>query len=264
MATPKKKRVLITGAEGQIGTALREYLADRYDLVCLTHSPKDFPSFVADVADLDSILPAFEGVDAVAHFAGSASMSSPWEKLLPNNIVGTYNVYEAARRTGVGCVIYASSNHAVGMYEVDGSPEIFELDDPRSIDHTVEFRPDTLYGVSKVFGEGVARYFLERHGIRSFCLRIGATRDDDDPTGPRVTAGSPDHLNLTTVEQRLKRMRHAWLSRRDCAQLVARCIDADDVKWAVVYGISNNPRQFWDISHARELLGYDPKDSAPV
>ncbi len=261
--TEARKRVLVTGAEGQIGGALREYLADRYELRSLTLTPQDFPSFVGDVSDLDGILPAFEGIDAVVHLAGSAGIDTPWDDLLPNNFVGTYNVYEAARRSGVGAVVYASSNHAVGMYEVDGAPEVFALDDPRAIDHTAELRPDSLYGVSKIYGEAIARYFLERHGIRSFCLRIGACRADDDPVSEKVLTQSPAHLDLKTEEERRIRMRAAWLSRRDCAQLVARCLDADHIPWAVVYGISNNPRQFWDIGHARELLGYAPEDAAP-
>lgn len=260
----RKKRVLITGAEGQIGGALREYLADRYELRCMTLSPQDFPSVVGDISDLGGIVAAFEGVDAVVHLAGSSGIDSTWDDLLPNNFVGTYNVYEAARRAGVGAVIYASSNHAVGMYEVDGAPEVFALDDPRSIDHTVELRPDSLYGVSKIYGEAIARFYLERHGIRSFCLRIGACRADDDPLSEKVLTQTPAHLELRSDDERRVRMRAAWLSRRDCAQLVARCIDADHLSWAVVYGISNNPRQFWDIGHARELLGYAPDDAAPV
>jgi NAD+ dependent glucose-6-phosphate dehydrogenase len=264
VTTETRKRVLVTGAEGQIGGAMREYLPERYDVRFMTRSPKDFESVIGDVSDLESILPAFEGIDVVVHLAGKSSIGATWDELLPNNFVGTYNVYEAARRSGVGAVVYASSNHAVGMYEVDGSPEIFELDNTSSIDHTVELRPDSLYGVSKIYGEAIARYYLERHGIRSFCLRIGACRDDDDPVSERVLNNNPIHLDLKTPEERRKRMRAGWLSRRDCAQLVSRCIDADHVRWALVYGISNNPRQFWDISHARELLGYDPQDSAPV
>ncbi len=259
-----KKRVLVTGAEGTIGTAVREFLGERYDLRSLTLTPQDFPSHVADIADLEAIQPAFEGVDAVVHLAASPAVETPWEEILPNNLIGTYNVYEAARRAGVGAVVFASSNHTIGMYELDGAPELYDLDDPRVYDHTVEVRPDSLYGVSKVYGEALGRYYQERHGLRVFCLRIGAVRAGDNPTAPEVLASSPALLNLTTKEQRRARMRAVWLSRRDCAHLIGRCLDADDVRWAVVYGISDNPRQFWDLSHAWEVLGYAPQDRAPV
>ncbi|MDP9366076.1 MAG: NAD(P)-dependent oxidoreductase [Chloroflexota bacterium] len=259
-----RKRVLVTGAEGVIGTAVREHLSDRYELVALTREPAPFPSHAADIADLAAIEPAFAGVDAVVHLAASPAVETPWEEILPNNLVGTYNVFEAARRAGVGRVVFASSNHAIGMYELDGAPGLYELDDPRVYDHTVEVRPDSLYGVSKVYGEALGRFYMERYGMAVVCLRIGAARAGDDPTAPEVLASSPSLLDLPTAEARRKRMRAVWLSRRDCAQLIAKALDAESVRWAVVYGISDNPRQFWDLSHARETLGYAPEDGAPV
>ena len=262
MAEPKR-RVLVTGAEGTIGTAVREHLADRYELRALTKEPADFPSHAADIADLEAILPAFAGVDAVVHLAASPAVETPWEEILPNNLVGTYNVFEAARRAGVGRVVFASSNHAIGGYELDGAPGLYALDDPRVYDHTVVVRPDSLYGVSKVYGEALGRLYADRDGIAVVCLRIGAVRAGDDPTAPEVLASSPALLNLATEEVRRQRMRAVWLSRRDCAELIGRALDAD-IRWAVVYGISNNPRQFWDLSHAREVLGYEPRDAAPV
>lgn len=256
------RKVLVTGAEGTIGTAVRTYLGDRYELHSLTLEPQDFPSHVADIADLDAILPAFAGMDAVVHLAASAAVESAWEDVLHNNLIGTYNVFEAAHRAGVERVVFASSNHTIGMYEVDGAPYIHDLNDTRVYDHTVELRPDSLYGVSKVYGETLGRYYLERFGLKVFSLRIGTVRADDDPTSEEVRSNSPALMDLTE-EQRLQRMRATWLSQRDCCQLISRCLDVEDVNWAVVYGISNNPRQFWDIEHARELLGYDPQDSAP-
>jgi NAD+ dependent glucose-6-phosphate dehydrogenase len=258
-----RKRVLVTGAEGTIGAAVREHLAERYDLRALTRTPRGFPSHVADIADLAAIRPAFDGVDAVVHLAASPAVETPWEEILPNNLVGTYNVFEAARGAGVAAVVFASSNHAIGMYELDGAPDIYALDDPRVYDHTVDVRPDSVYGVAKVYGEALGRYYAERHGLRVHCLRIGAVRADDDPLDPKVLASSPSLLDLRTEADRRARMRAVWLSRRDCAQLIARCLDAEDVPWAVVYGVSNNPRRFWDIEHARDLLGYAPQDGAP-
>ena len=251
-------RVLVTGAEGTIGTAVREHLSDRYELVALTLTAQDFPSHVADISELESIQPAFENVDAVVHLAASPAIETPWDEVLRNNIVGTYNVFEAARQAGAERVVFASSNHAVGMYELDGAPELYEIDDGRSYDHTAEIRPDSLYGVSKAYGEALGRFYAERHGLRVFCLRIGAVREKDDPTEP-----STNPLIELDPDGRRNRMRAVWLSKRDCAELIARCLDVDGVPWAIVYGVSANPRRFWDLSHAAELIGWEPRDAAP-
>ena len=262
MTSPSaKKRVLVTGAAGTIGSVVRQYLGDRYELHALTLEPAEFPSTVANIADLYAILPAFEGMDAVVHLAASAAVETPWSDILPNNLIGTYNVYEAARRAGVERVVFASSNHTIGMYEFDSSPGVYALDDERVWDETVEVRPDSLYGVSKVYGEALGRHYVDRYGLRVFCLRIGTVTAADDPRAPSVTAKSPALLNLP-VDERLNRMRCTWLSHRDCAQLIQRCLDVEDLNWAVVYGISNNPRQFWSLDRARKLLGYEPVDGA--
>ena len=257
------RTVLITGAEGQVGTAVREHLAGEFDFRYITRAPQDFPSHVADIGDLEAIRPAFAGVDAVIHLAASAPVESSWDDVLHNNLIGTYNVFEAARAAGVDRVIFASSNHAVGMFEYDGSPELFDLDDSRRIDQTAPIRPDSLYGVSKAYGEALGRMYHERHGMAVYCLRIGSMLGHDDPSHPDVIAGGAGILGLTP-EQTRQRMRATWLSRADAARLIRQCLTVPDVRWALVYGISDNPRQYWDINHARALLGYDPQDSAPV
>ena len=253
------RRVLVTGAEGTIGTAVREHLAGRFELDSLTLTPQDFSSHVADISDLDAIRPAFENVDAVVHLAGSASLEAAWDDVLRNNIVGTYNVFEAAREAGVSRVVYASSNHVVGMYEVDGAPAVYDVDDERSFDETTEIRPDSLYGVSKAYGEALGRLYMEQHGLRVFCLRIGAVRAHDDPK-----ASTGNALIDLNVEAQRNRLRAVWLSRRDCAKLIARCLEVEDVSWAIVYGVSANPRRFWDLDHARDVLGWEPQDAAPA
>ena len=101
--------------------------------------------------------------------------------------------------------------------------------------------------------------YMERHGLRVFCLRIGAVRANDDPTTPNANP----LIDLDAEGQR-NRLRAVWLSQRDCAELIAACLDVEDVSWAVVYGVSGNARRFWDLDHARELLGWEPQDSAPV
>ena len=256
--TQRARRVLVTGAEGVIGTAVREHLGGRYDLVSLTRTPQSFRSHSGDIADLDAIRPAFEGCDAVVHLAASPAIETPWEDVLHNNLIGTRNVYEAARLAGCTRIVFASSNHTVGMFEVEGAPAIYEPGVGPVVDHTAELRPDSLYGVSKVYGEALGRLYHELHGLAVFNLRIGSVRAEDDPTLP-----SSNPLLELDEAGRHARMRAVWLSRRDCAELIAACLDAEHVEWAVVYGVSANAGRFWDLEHARELLGWEPQDAAP-
>jgi NAD+ dependent glucose-6-phosphate dehydrogenase len=255
-------RVLVTGAEGLIGGIVRARLADRYDLVSLTREAASFASHSADIADLAAIQPAFDGVDAVVHLAGDASVEAPWESVLHSNIVGTYNVFEAARRAGVRRVVFASSNHVIGMDEVDGAPAIYELDDPRSYGIADPIRPDSLYGVSKAFGEILGRLFADRFGMEVVCLRLGWVLASDDPYDARPGRLFEPLPELDSVEV-LKRARAVWLSHRDCAELV-RCAIEAPCRWAVVFGTSGNPRQIWDLDEARTVLGFEPQDAAPL
>jgi nucleoside-diphosphate-sugar epimerase len=253
-------KVAVTGASGVIGRAVTEHLAERYELHPITHRPAEFPSVVADVANLEAMTEALAGMEAVVHLAASAAVDTSWDDILSNNLIGTYAVYEAARRCGVEAIVFASSNHTIGGYELDGAPAIYDLDDPRCYDHHAELRPDSLYGVSKVYGEALGRYYHEAFGLRVYNLRIGSVRADDNPRSPAV-AESSFWLDLTP-EQKFDRLRATWLSRRDCAELIACCLEAKTVRWATVYGISNNPRQFWGLGEAQRLLGFLPKDGA--
>lgn len=237
---------------------MRHRLSQRYELIPVTRTEQDFPSYVADIADLAAIEPAFAGVDAVVHLAGASAVKAHWEDVLPNNVIGTYNVFEAASRAGAERVVFASSNHVIGMYEIEHAPQLYDLEDERVYDHRVEIRPDSLYGVSKAFGEALGRHYVDRRGLRVFCLRIGSVSDEDD---------SAMRTKMSSVSGRFDaggraRMRAVWLSQRDCVHLIERCLEVEGVRWAVVYGISNNPRQFWDLSHARAVLGYSPRDAA--
>lgn len=250
----------MTGANGLIGRVLRRELADRYEFRLMSRSAIDEPAHVADIADLEAIEPAFEGADAVVHLAAASAVDSEWDDVLEANMVGAYNVFEAARRQGVGQVVYASTSHVVGMYEREAVPGIYELDDQRSFDTDVALRPDSLYGVSKCFGELIGRLYAERHGLRVICLRIGMIVDDE-PLRPPADRQALD-VESDEITGWL-RTRAIWLSQRDCAHLFDRALAADEVAWAVVYGTSDNPRQMWDLSGARRLLGYRPRDSAP-
>src|SRR3954453_8060372 len=121
-----KERVLVTGGAGVIGQAVYRHLHDRFNFVSIdrVQAPNYPESLVADVADFDALLPAFSGVDMAVHLAASVSVGSTWDEVLHNNLITTYNVYEAAKRSGTKAVVFASSNHTIGMYETDGAPSI--------------------------------------------------------------------------------------------------------------------------------------------
>ena len=226
-------RILITGAAGKIGSTLRDGLRGRYAVLRLSDiAPLDparageeiVPADLTDLAEVEAVM---QGVDCVIHL-GAFVGENTWEKILPNNVVGTWNVFEAARRQGVRRVIYASSHHVVGFYRR-----------ARFIDQTVVPRPDSVYGVSKVFGEAVGRLFADKHGLSVACLRIGAFRD------------KPADRRLLPI----------WLSPRDAVQLFGCCVDAPDYHFIVVYGVSNNRRNRYRNAGI-EFLGYRPQDNS--
>lgn len=248
------KKVLITGGAGIIGRAVRSHIGSRYTFESLDIVPvDDVVSHVSDLSKLEDILPAFEGQDVVVHFGGDPDGSAPWDSVLPNNIIGTYNVLEAVRLKKVRRFIFASSNHTVGgNWGTYPYRDIFEgrlgkLRSPIPMLSTKEVRPCCLYGVGKAFGENIASFYHERFGISCICIRIGGVSEDDDWRS-HGTGG----LSL-------------WLSHRDAAQLVGLCIDApSSVGYAVVYGISKNSLRFTEIETARDILGYNPQDDAGV
>ncbi len=257
------KRVVVTGSTGLIGRmvidAWRE--SGQYDVIGLARSESPYTDVLVDTSDLDGLVRAFDRADAVVHLAGSSAVSSSWEDVLESNIIGLRNVFEAARLAKVKRVVFSSSNHAVGTFETANSPELWEIDDPRQIDHHAEIMPDSLYGVSKAYGEAMARYYVDHHGMEAVCLRIGGATGTEKPDSPN-NLWKPERDNEPGIRERRMRSRAVWMSDRDTVHLIERSIEAD-VKWALVYGISDNPRKFWDIEHAREVLGYSPQDSAP-
>ncbi len=227
------QRILITGAAGSIGGVLRGGLRGHYPIIRLTDiavlgdaGPGE-EIVTAELCDLAQMEAAMADVDAVVHLGGT-SVESDWESIHANNIVGLYNTFEAARRRGVSRIVFASSNHAIGFYRRN-----------RRIDDAVAPRPDTRYGVSKLFGEGLARLYADKHGIGAACLRIGSFQKRP--------------LN--------SRMLSTWISHRDMVQLVRCCLDAPALHFEIVYGASGNSRSWWDNSAAIRL-GYAPEDNA--
>ena len=231
------QRILITGAAGKIGSTLRSGLRGNYALVRLLdvapmgNSEAGEEICQTDIGGLAAIEQAMVGIDCVVHLAGQ-SVEGEWQKVLRLNIEGCYNVFEAARRQRVKRIVFASSNHAIGFHRRE-----------RFIDTSVLPRPDTRYGVSKVFGEALGRLYADKHGMSVACLRIGSFLVPDRPTEAR---------QLLT-----------WISHRDMVQLVRRCIDHPHYHFAVVYGVSNNLRGRWDNSNVK-FLGYRPQDDSEV
>ncbi|GGS22881.1 NAD-dependent dehydratase [Streptomyces humidus] len=231
---PAPRTVLLTGAAGGLGTLMRDLLpAYGYELRLLDLRPIEGEpgAIVADLADKAAVREAVRGVDAIIHLAG-ISLEAPFEKILTANITGTYNLYEAAREEGVQRVVFASSNHAVGFTpRPQGEDPLIPVDTPR--------RPDTFYGLSKSFGEDLAQFYWDKHGLESVSVRIGSCFAE--PTSVRMLS--------------------VWMSPADGARLLHAALTAENVGHTVVYGSSANTRLWWDLSTAR-ALGYEPQDDS--
>jgi len=238
--------VLLTGAGGRVGRAIRSGIGERYDWRLLDREPptEDHVGewIVADITDEDAVRDAVAGVDAVIHLAGDPRPDAPWDSVLRNNVDGTQTVFEAAADARVETVAFASSNHAVGAYEDRRKPDVYRTDDEFLLDGSELPRPSNLYGVSKATGETLGRYYHDRHDLSVACVRIGNLTKDHPP-------------------EDYERGQAMWLSYRDCAHLFQRCIEAD-YGYEVVYGISDNDRKYYSIANAREGLGYDPQDNS--
>lgn len=263
-------KVLITGAEGRIGTAIREQLdEDAFELTGLDIDPGDAEDTVeADVREYDSIRPHFDGQDAVIHLAIARGMGRPgtptvgWSDTLADYLCGIHNVYEAAINAELDRILFASSNHAVGMVELRNAPEIYH-DAGIRVGHDEPHRPDSLYGLTKCYGEDLGRFVAETHGLRFYALRFGAIRSEeyDHPFGDAergVERGDWERGSDDYWEQ-VARMKGLWQSRRDAAHMVERCLLDESVEWDHFYGVSANDRRWLDdLDHARETIGYRP------
>lgn len=226
-------RILLTGAAGGLGTELRPFLrklcnhlrvSAREPIADLTGNEE---MATLDLADFDKVLEATEGVDAIIHMGG-VSKENTFANILNGNILGLYNVYEAARRNKVKRVIWGSSVHAVGYHK---RTDVLDTD--------CATRPDSLYGVSKVFGEGLAQYYFDKFAVESVSIRIGSS--------------FPKPVDW--------RMLSTWLSYSDLRHLIERCLLVPKVDHTIVFGCSNNDQSFWDNTKVG-YLGYRPQDNA--
>jgi uronate dehydrogenase len=227
-------RILLTGAAGGLGTVLRKSLlpgapnlrlSDRQSLGSLARQEE---AVVGDLADAEFVMRLTREVDAVVHMGGAVGSDLPFEAILQANIVGLTNLYEACRLNRVKRVIWGSSNHAIGFY-------------PRTqrLDASAPPRPDSFYGVSKIYGEAMAQYYWDKFSLESVSIRIGSCF-------PKPT----DFRMLST-----------WQSYRDFSHLIDCCLRASRVEHTIVYGVSNNDSTLWDNRMAAHL-GYRPVDNA--
>ena len=226
-------RLLLTGAAGGLGRVLRPRLkphctalrlSDIAELGSAAVGEELVPARLEDKAAVDALL---AGVDAVVHLGGVSTEHS-FEEILPANIVGTYHLYEAARRHGVRRIVFASSNHVTGYYRQD-----------EVIDARAPMRPDGYYGLSKAFGENLAQFYWDRYGLETVSLRIGSS----------------------FPEPKDRRMLATWMSYDDLERLVIASLTAPVVRHTVIFGMSDNSTTWWDNTAARHV-GYRPQDSS--
>ena len=244
------RRVLVTGMSGLIGGALRRHLDGKYDLSALNRRP--IPGVAChrgDVADLEAIAPAFAGIDTVVHLAARTGEGEVFQEILQANVIGTYNVFEAARRAGVGRVVYASSGATVSAWEREPPYSALvagRYDDAKSwktMTHEMPLRPAGLYGASKIWGEAIARHYSDVHGLSAICVRIGRVLAGDRPTTPREFS--------------------VFCSQRDVVRMLELCIAAPPtLRFDIFYAVSDNRWGYRDLEHARAVLGFEPADRA--
>ena len=256
--TDSQLKVLVTGLNGVVGAAMRPALEERYDLFALSRSgvgdlPEDHV-FKADIADMDSLIEPFTGIDVVVNLAAAGGLSDPdgmdgsWERMLKYNIEGCYNVLEAAKRAGVKRVILASSGATSNGYELEepykSLVSVEEIPLPESWDMVSEHsepKPVSLYGVTKLFGEDLGRYYALTSDLSVINLRISSTGREDKAGPGRGQAN--------------------WQSHRDLQQLTVKCIEApESIRFDIFWSTSDNKKLFRDNSRAKEVLGYAPQD----
>ncbi len=235
MTVKVHQKLLLTGAAGGLGQALRQRLKANCEVLRLSDRHDFGPAVtgeemvLADLADAAAVDVMVNGVDAIVHLGG-VSVEGPFGPILQANILGQYNLYEAARQHGVKRIVFASSNHVTGFYRQS-----------ETIDATYPARPDSLYGVSKAFGEDLSRFYFDRYGIETACVRIGSS----------------------FAEPKDRRMLASWLSFDDLHRLITACLSTPVLGHSIVFGVSNNAVTWYDNRCAHHI-GYVPQDSSDV
>lgn len=235
----RRRKVLVTGAAGRIGSYFAAHAAGRYELTLMVHPDADAADLSAHgrvvrarLGDLEQLKEHFAGQDTIVHLAANPAPDATWDSVQRDNITGTYHAFVAAESAGCRRVVYASSVHAVSGYAAE-----------RQVHADEPVNPGDLYGVSKCFGEAMGRYLAVQRELSVICIRIGTFL-------PRESAEDPQRTPLVDV----------FVSRRDLHQLIERCIDNEDLRFAIVHGLSNNRFHRMDVTEAKELVGYEPVD----
>lgn len=245
------RKVAITGGSGLIGGILIDRLANKHQVSGIARRKVDkFDLVMADSTDVASLRDAFSGAEVVVDLAARVG-GADWSAVYDNNLPSTYNALQAAQEAGVKRVVFASSNHATGMYERDkpyadivaGRFDGLTPDSFQRIKWDWPVRPDSPYGISKAFGEAAGRYYSENHGLSVLCLRIGSVVEEDTANHPRTCCTLQTHRDL--------------VHQVDC------CITApDELPFGIYFGVSANTWRIWDIENAAHDIGYQPEDDA--
>lgn len=233
-----RKTILITGPGGRVGSQIVPLLRERFRLRLLDVKPMageaDDEVIQADIRDREALLRAATGVEALIHLAAISDEDDFYTRLLPYNLEAVYTVFEAARTVGVRKVIFPSTGQTVLNYP-EGQPVTTEM----------PARPSTVYACTKLFGEALARYYSDKHGMSMICIRLCWFQPYDSPL-LRI----PGH-----------RIQREWCSPMDLARLLERAI-LSKVRFGVYFGLSNNRGRVWDIGNAKVELGFEPEDNA--
>lgn len=230
------RRVLLTGAAGRVGSVLRSHWGDRYALRIADRQSLEDAAFHEefvqfDIADLEAFRQACEGMDTVVHLAADPSPKAEfYNSLLHSNIIGGYNAFEAARQAGCRRVVFTSSVNAVNGHQGQ-----------QTVDHDSPAYPSNVYGATKCWGEALGRVYSRRHGLSCICVRLSGPKFQQDGDW------DPEEFGRGT-------------SPRDCAQLYARCVEVEDVDFALVNGMSRHRRSWMAMDYTCRLLGYEPQD----
>ncbi|MBA31398.1 MAG: hypothetical protein CL748_02575 [Chloroflexi bacterium] len=248
------KNILITGISGKVGSVITAKLKEKYNISGVDLKKSNLVSTtIADCTNLDKILPAFKGIDVVIDLASDPNQYSDWNVIHDTNLLCTSTALEASRISGVKRFIFASSNHATGMYEfdspykeiVEGEYSKINKDNLPLINTEMPIRPDGPYGIGKAFGEASGRYYSDKYDISVICLRIGTLNSESAPTNIRQFA--------------------TLLTHNDLGRLITACVEAPkEIRFGIYYGVSNNKWKFWDTSNSSKDLNYQPEDDAEL